>query len=190
MLNINLVFNFIFKIKNEIYNCKYIINMMDEKDSCFICLEETSERICNICKCYCHKKCFNEYINKNFKIIGEIVFSNYYIDLSIYGQLLCPICKINLKYNKILTRSNTFYFRNKFLLDVLEYYILLLDSEEDIYKCQKYLDKICKILVQNKDIIKKNKILAYMVEKNLSKLKDEWKPSNIYYYQIFDKQII
>ena len=59
---------------------------MTNKDCCFICLEETSERICNVCKCYSHKKCFIQYINKNFKIIGEIAFSNYYVDLTIYSE--------------------------------------------------------------------------------------------------------
>jgi len=128
---------------------------MEDKESCFICLEETSERVCNTCRCYAHKKCFYEYINKNFKIIGEIERNNSYIDLSIYGEIFCPICKIKLKHNKPLTRNDTFYFRNKFLLYILDYYIFLLDMTEDIYTCQKYLDKICKILVKHKEIIKK-----------------------------------
>jgi len=162
---------------------------MSEKESCFICLEETTERICSTCKCYAHQKCFYKYVNKNFKISGEIEYSNTSIMLSVGGDLYCPICNIKLKYNKPLTRNDTFYFRNIFLIDSLDYFFIKIITENNTYILEEYLNKICKLLIRNKNIVKKDKILSYAIKKNLSQLKDCWKPSNIYYYQIFDKQI-
>lgn len=160
------------------------------EDNCFICLENTSNRICQKCQCYAHEKCFYEYLNKNTKIIGNIYHSDTYIDLEIETEFKCPICKISLNREKKVTRNDTLNIRKNFVIYILNYYLSLIDDDIENIKNFEYFGIICKFLLNHKDILNKIPALKNMIQENLYELRETWKLTNFYYLQLFGEQLI
>lgn len=160
------------------------------QNNCFICLEDTENRICQKCQCYAHSKCFNEYLNKNMKIFGNIYHTPKYIDLEIETEFLCPICKFTLNNQKKITRNDTLNIRKNFVIYIINYYLSFIDDDIDNKKNFEYLGFICNFLIKHKDILKKIPNLKNLVYENLYELKDTWNLSNFYALQLFGEQLV
>jgi hypothetical protein len=158
------------------------------ENNCFICLEDTNNRICKICQCYAHKKCFNKYLNKNTKIIGNIYHTSTYIDLEIESEFICPICKFSLNEHKKITRNDTLNIRKDFVIYILNYYLSFIDEDIDNKKNYKYFSIICKFLLNHKDILNKIPTLKNIIQEILYEAKDMWSLSNFYSLQLFGEQ--
>jgi hypothetical protein len=153
-------------------------------NNCFVCLENTKNKICDRCECYAHNKCYHEYIKTNLKIKVNVI-NNKIINTS--SNVICPICKYKILNPIRLTRNNTSYLRSVVLdLTAISYF-------EDMNDDNKYevYNKIMKIFIENKELIMKDITINNFVRDNL-KIAYEYdyiEAANICHYQLFGCQI-
>ena len=160
---------------------------MKDMDCCFICLINTTERICDTCKCYAHKKCFYQYIKNNSRVFANITKIHNYLELDIGNKLDCPVCKNELNYVKRLTRNDTYMFRIECIIYVLNHYLKQINDVEDMNTMENILENICKIIIEHKTTIKGDKRILPIIKKLL---KVSMCPSaNLYHFEIFGEQI-
>ena len=81
-------------------------------NSCFVCLENTKNKVCDRCNCFAHPKCWKEYILNQtlisinlFNLEDDIDDKNENYEYT--ESLNCPICK---KDFAIWSGSNSFLF--------------------------------------------------------------------------------
>jgi hypothetical protein len=157
-----------------------------ENNNCFVCLENTKNKVCHICNCYAHPKCFGKYINKN--LIIEIITSRlrdnkYFIDAHVH----CPICKTISNNNRRITRDATAHGRLIILFHDIGAWLDLVNenNKDNIY------EEVYKTILNHKELIYKDKDLYLLVKDRLKEqyYEDNWKNANMYYYQLYGEQI-
>lgn len=160
-------------------------------DNCFICLDNTNNKVCDRCNCYAHPKCWKQYIINNTTItanFNEGEYDNHYYEES----LLCPICKKDRTTFTRLTRSKTFGLRFlKFSLDILSRFIDIDDLENLSIEEEDSIYKVLNIISKNKHLITVDPVYNNTIKVMLTDLyENNYKMANLYHYDIFGKQII
>ena len=164
---------------------------MIESDSCFICLDVCDKRICKVCKCFAHDKCFVNYINKNLSLEAFVKQTNELFELKIFSFVSCPICKKELIINKRTTRSVTYNIRFEYALYMLHYYLTRIDSDvaTDIKIRHGLMDKLFKTVVKYKSTLLANDRLNKVIKNKLKTMSEDWPKANLYYYDLYETQI-
>ena len=157
--------------------------------NCIICLEKTKNRICHSCKCYAHPKCYGKYLQKTTKI--KIVLHKYKVRMYTPMGILCPQCRGVIFNVKRVTRSDTYFCRAAGMIKEFQYFLEI--SEQTSTKKDKELiaSIIFSNILRHKFLLQENSKFFSIFRRKLEKLykENKWKPANIYYYQLFGKQI-
>jgi hypothetical protein len=164
---------------------------MSENDICFICLDESNNRICNECKCFAHPRCFAEYLNKNLRLDSLIEEFVDVTTFSIFTYIGCPICKKEIvKHNKRITRRDTYDHRFNYVVYMLNYYLTIINTDEtDLNMIHDLMDDMFKVVVKYKSTILKNDKFNKLIKNKLEKMKEDWPKANLYHYEIYGTQI-
>lgn len=122
-------------------------------ESCIICLESTSNSICDQCNCKAHPKCWNSYMNE--KNVLELTVSEDNQMVGIIPLFVnCPMCRKHLTLCGTMRRSQT--------LDAREQ-ALFLKIKEIIPTCreqpEKSIRELSSLFRANKLMIRKDKEL-------------------------------
>ena len=157
---------------------------------CFVCLGNSNNKICTICECYAHPKCWGEYLKNITELITYIYTDKVILSSPLYVK--CPQCRQNNGNIKPVTRSDTKYARKMSLINYCINELInvqLSQSREemvDIYK------DMFEIVLQNKNLIKDENIFNDILKDNLKFLHKyfNWKSAKMYYNHIFDEQIV
>ena len=158
--------------------------------NCFICLNETKNKICNRCECYAHPKCWGKYINKESEVVTFVSENNDVLITSpIYTR--CPQCRGNIKEVKSTTRSDTYSGRKiAFIYSVYEMLIILESAQTRDDKI-KTITKIFKYLLENKKLFSKEDGFKNVIRDKLKFFyyNENWKPANMFHRRLFGKPI-
>lgn len=150
-----------------------------EKNTCFICLEDTNEaKKCIQCNCYAHYTCFSKYIRKILKLKAQIKQKDNNLCLLVGNYYNCPICRIeNYNYRRV-TRKDTIIFRNFFVSNIVRD---LLSKKTEMNEISTF-HTIMKIMNKHPDILKNNETLKIFLKCNMIRLHREknWKMANFY----------
>ena len=161
--------------------------MSDNK--CFVCLEKTSNKICNNCNCYAHKSCWAKYVNTKHSLeIYSSIDSPDVIMLSV-DNLTCPQCRKKINVNNTVTRSKTKFAKSLFIMKSIIDFTVELEETEILSDKKDLIRRVFKFVKKNKSFLKKMEVLDFF-KNQLKRLYIEGLESvNIYYYEIFGKQI-
>lgn len=157
-------------------------------NTCFLCLNNTNNKVCETCNCFSHPQCWGKYLKDQSRII-TIVFDTHFTISS--DSIKCPICKEKIKNVKPITRSDTKPGR-KFALDLkITQIIEELLTITDRNKRKEILSSLFTIFITNRIILMENKIFLKKVQEKLKELyNDGWESANLFYLQLFEKQIL
>jgi len=156
--------------------------------TCFVCLENCSNRICKTCSCTAHPKCWGEYL-KNQRDVYPII--DIVGDLNIFvTETNCPVCK-SISSEKALTRSEIFSSKLKYLQDIVYYYFYSVDLETLTDENLLSYHDFFKFLITEKKYVNCDKGMYELLRIELEFLYfyHDWKPANIYHYQLFGEQL-
>ena len=148
-------------------------------DKCFLCLNNTSNKICRTCNCFCHPKCWGEYLQ------------NITNPIMILDSIKCPICKKDIINVKSLTRNDTYilrkhYFKMKIIVMLVDIKILT-DIENKI----KLANSLFNFIIYNKKIMKDCGLEKFVKDRlNHLYYYNNWTAANIYHLRIFGEQLV
>lgn len=161
---------------------------MSEK--CFICLNNTKNKICSMCKCSAHPACWGSYL-KNTTNVVTFVYPNYCSIMSPYTTR-CPICRKNIGNVKSLTRSDTRNGRGQALILTIRNMLFQIEMETNSKEKQEIAVRMFNIIVNNNILLFENETLATAIKEKLKTLYtiNNWTPANLYHLRLFGEQII
>ena len=152
-----------------------------ELDNCFVCLKQTSHKVCEQCNCVCHPICWIKYCSKFCK---EENFTKSHVK--------CPLCRRQINDNIFLkpkTRLQTKEKRHaEFKKMLLQLDSLLDDNSSDGTICYETLDRVYDLLTENKEFWYYRKEAHDCVSKTLQllfKLK-KYKAAKFYHWKLFN----
>lgn len=157
---------------------------------CFVCLNKTKNKVCIVCKCYAHPKCWGEYLKNFTNIFIRIHCDKVVIGTPFYTK--CPQCRGNIGNVKPITRSDTHIARRISLCSQYCKQIFRADITNSKEEKEYIFKNIFDLIIRNKQIIKKEEIFKDILREKLQFLykNDNWKPANLYHNRIFGEQII
>lgn len=108
--------------------------------SCFICLEDTKNKVCCVCNLHAHISCWNMYCIDKQQLSTSISMTgtlrqgiNCKITYNRDEIIECPVCKISIPYSRVVTRAQRKEKEDEayrklvfFLIDL--YYIIDMDE--------------------------------------------------------------
>ena len=161
--------------------------MSDNK--CFVCLEKSNNKVCKSCNCYAHASCWAKYVKSKNKLeVYSSLDTPDVIMLSV-DKLTCPQCRKKINVNNTITRSKTngarWLFIMKSIIDFTDEMELIqtLEDKKDLIR------RIFKFVKMNKKILNKLDVLDFFRNQLERLYCDGFKNVNMYYYEIFGKQI-
>lgn len=159
-------------------------------DYCFVCLNKSRNKICSTCKCYAHPSCWGNYLKNSTDVFTFVYHGSVIISTPFYTQ--CPQCRSNIGSVKSITRSDTYLARKLSLFTHIRNKLFAVDLTESKEEKETILNDIFDKILRNKVILKDEKIFNNMISTKLIDLyeKEGWKPANMYYNQIFGKQLL
>lgn len=157
-------------------------------NTCFLCLENTRNKVCVTCNCYAHPSCWGKYLQDQMNIT-TLVYPNHCAILSPLS-VKCPICRERIKNIKSITRSDTKLSRKFAIYIKISQTIAMTRSIEDVNKKRKLVSELFNILIDNRSIVLENKNLSSDIQDKLSELyKNGWESANLFHLQMFGEQI-
>lgn len=171
--------------------------------TCFICLEECTIKVCNVCTCHAHTKCWKDYLNE-YMIAQDKTCDNLFCfgcreclatveDYELPYTVKCPVCKTSDATNIRITRSMIPEKVKR------EYYIvkikrLLRKAEMSIGMMQKIriCKKIFKEVEESKDILLyKHAKFENIVKERLNDFyyNEDWEEAKFIYRRLFNSEI-
>jgi len=156
--------------------------------SCFICLEPCSSRVCVVCECFAHPKCWGKFIHHSTDVFAYIT-SEAFLIFTPYN-VACPICKSDIMSVKPTTRRDTYGLRE---FHMVCFHDNLLDAM-DAVDCDEDKLKLCtalfRFMVDNKALARTSKIVSAAAKATLEELHGGgWDAANVYHYQLFGTQL-
>lgn len=131
-------------------------------DKCFICLTATRNKVCGICKCYCHPGCWGKYIKEKTDISTYICSQKVEMKYNLYVR--CPICNSQIGNIKPLTRSDTLFLRRSIISVIISNKLKNIKRTEIREEKTILIKDLQKILDDNIYIIPKNCVLYKIVK--------------------------
>lgn len=158
-------------------------------DKCFMCLNNTSNKICSTCNCFCHPKCWGKYL-QNITTITTIIYPNH-CSIMVPYSTECPICKKDIGNVKSLTRNDTYIGRKQYFTMNIRNTLLHIKLSPDIETKEKLAKLIFNLIIDNKKMMK-DCGLENVVKDLLNHLyhNKNWTPANIYHLRIFGEQLV
>jgi hypothetical protein len=132
------------------------------KGDCFICLNDTRNKVCSTCNCFCHPKCWGKYVKEKTDVVTYIYPKKIMMKYHLYVK--CPICKTQIGNVKPLTRSDTLFSRRSYITMIISNRIKDMretDCEDNKKEIAKKLDLL---LIKNRKIIPTNCMLYKLVK--------------------------
>uniref|UniRef100_A0A6C0H309 Uncharacterized protein n=1 Tax=viral metagenome TaxID=1070528 RepID=A0A6C0H309_9ZZZZ len=159
---------------------------------CFVCLNNTKNKVCTTCQCYAHLRCWGKYLKNFTKVTTYIYEKDILISIPLYAK--CPQCSCDISNLKPVTRSDTRFGRRTFLLLRYQNMMELAGTIQDISKRYMIFRNMFELIAHNKNLIRckvggikfKNTIKTKLIYLHVS---GEWKFANLYHLKIFGKQI-
>jgi hypothetical protein len=159
---------------------------MSEK--CFLCLSNTSNKICTKCKCYSHPRCWGKYL-QNTTSVTTIIYPNHCSIMTPYS-IKCPCCRSEISNVKSLTRSDTKLGRKQFFLMNVRNMLFYMDTIEDFNEKLKVAKDIFNMILDNKQMIKDIGLTNFIKDRLKFLYTEGWDLSNIFYLRIFGEQLV
>ncbi len=160
------------------------------KNSCFICLNHSNNKVCQTCNCYAHSSCWGKYLSHTNDDIYCLVEPNGLMLLCNYS-IPCPICKTHINQLPPLTRSRTQEFR--LYNSILEVSDIISNMNDNIMSRERLenLHRLFKCFKKIKTFINSNSEISTVIKNNLRQLyhQEDWKIANQYYMELFEEQI-
>jgi len=159
--------------------------------TCFVCLEKCHNKVCSVCQCYAHSKCWGKYLQSSTPT-STAVAPNMVVVFTPWSAE-CPQCRGRISNVKPITRSDTNLARR--LSITLDYYsfLTILDDIEyyDVEERFELYSKLLDVMMQHKAIIRANDWLSSILKDRLKVLykEDNWIAANMYHHGLFGQQI-
>jgi hypothetical protein len=155
-------------------------------ESCVICLGKTGHRICTICRCNAHKRCWNQY-TQQISVNSTYLTSNYIV---LHRQKIfkCPQCRSPIQNIRPLTRSITKSARANHASRIIKPILINLLNCKNRDVKHLLLDTISRYIYR---------LRTSMAPEILHKYRDHlktfyksgWSSANIHHYNLYGTQI-
>ena len=166
------------------------IKMRNRKmsENCFLCLNKTSNKICQTCNCSAHPACWSKYLKTTTE--NFIVIQPDGIAMLVKYQQPCPICKSPITQLPATTRSKTKGFRKEMCVLETLAALLLAENTTPVEKGDRFNDVLVK-LKNMKSFIKEDPQISRVVQKELARLYylENWSGANHCHMSIYGRQI-
>jgi len=115
-------------------------------ETCFICLQSCSRKVCFVCSCYAHPKCWKEYQSK-------------------LSSKICPVCKTDNIVKPYNTRSKSTFYKTEIVTALIKELGIQLDPRKYVIdKIQELISDVKHISSHNKNLkIEKIEKIMYWV---------------------------
>lgn len=148
--------------------------MTDENaNNCFVCMEMTTNKVCNTCNCVAHRKCWSEFIN-NTNIVELLTIDeddgHSSLHLKHRMHLNCPVCRSEINTIGVVRRSQTKASRLTALSVRLNEYV----NEYDVNDPFITLDKMMHLFMKHKTIVRSDNELSSTCATFLRRAADEF----------------
>lgn len=166
--------------------------------NCFVCLDNSKDKVCSRCECYAHPKCWGEYLRNIMEVI-TLVYPYHYVML-FQKNVTCPICTNPISNLKPTTRSDTQSGRLEFICVAVKTLLndLKLTVDPNI---RRLINKsLFDLLLSNKHMLTLPKVKNMMscnslqmdIKNHLKYLyeSEDWDSANIYHMRLFGEQIV
>ena len=156
---------------------------------CFVCLNNTKNKVCTTCECYAHYSCWGKYLKNFTNVKTYISDQEMLITVPLYAK--CPQCNGYIGNLKPTTRSDTRFGRQIILRLICQDMMYDAEMTQDRIKRTSIFRKMFEMIACNKILLRRAQIFKNMIRTKLLFLYDsgEWKSANFYYLKIFGKQI-
>lgn len=161
--------------------------MRDNK--CFVCLEKSNNKVCKSCNCYAHKSCWAKYVNSthNVEVYSSIDDPTVFVVST--NKLKCPQCRKKININNTITRSKTNPARNLFIIKSIIDFTNELETIKTSEERKDIIKRIFRFVKTNKVFLKKMDVLDFFQHQLEQLYREGLNYVNLYYYEIFGKQI-
>lgn len=157
--------------------------------TCFVCLNKARRKVCPMCECYAHNKCWGEYLQNTTKARTAIVPGKVIVFTP--WSAPCPQCRGRIMAVKPVTRSDTSLGRRVAMaIDYSSFLSALDDVRSEEERFALYTD-VLDMLTANKTAVRQNNVLTSILKSRLRSLyvDEGWLAANLYYHQLFGTQI-
>lgn len=166
-------------------------------DLCFICRENSNNRVCPCCNVYAHPTCWKTYFDTEAPLLfrGEVmVTEDGVMSTSVFlcpTGVDCPVCKYNIPQHRYMTRSQTRENREFLSTIILKGFLDLMGDEDDRAVKFQFCKKMHEYLVKNPMILKHHKKFSAIVQYKLHNLhfRENWELASYFHYRLFGKGI-
>lgn len=156
---------------------------------CFVCLRNSKNKICTMCKCYCHPECWGKYLKNSTKIVTIIYPENVIISTPYYTT--CPQCRQNIGTVKRITRADTHFARKASLITQFKNQLYMIEMSDTHEEKIILYDHIFDTILHNKNLIKSEDNFIRVLKNKLYYLYTikKWDMANIYNIMIFGEPV-
>ena len=157
--------------------------------TCFVCLGKSRDKVCDICECYAHPKCWGEYLQHSTEV-ETYIFPNHVI-VSTPLSVPCPQCRGEISNVKPITRSDTRLARCAAITTAYKNILFKMEMSDDRDERENLLSSVFDVLVNNSFLFKDDNDFRKMVQSKLKALYDEgWESANLYHRSLFGRQLL
>ena len=156
---------------------------------CFLCLDNTKNKVCTTCECYAHHGCWGKYL-KNYTYVTTYIYEEeIIITVPLYAK--CPQCSGSIANVKPITRSDTRFGRRTLLRLRCKNMFEAAEMPQHLSIRFAIFRNIFETIAQNKNLLRGGSIFKNMIKTKLLVLHNsgDWKFANFYHLKIFGKQI-
>jgi len=156
--------------------------------SCFICLKDIKNRVCDTCQTYACKGCWTHYIRNKNPVFSHIFMINNHVNtfLRYLTTVECPVCKKKLQARQFITRSKMREHRKVYYSIVMDGYTNAINTSERLDDIVEIIKNMFKFMVENKNCIDINEPdVANALIKLLQRVKKHWKDAPYYMFKLF-----
>lgn len=159
-------------------------------ENCFLCLNNTKNKICPRCSCSACPGCWGKYLMETTDVF-TIIYPNKCSILMPYTTV-CPVCKERIKNIKPLTRSDTLFGRQQAFMINIRDILFSLDATIDPLERREIIRKFFNMVVDNKVIVLKNTSFTNIIKNRLEYIykEENFVEANIFHLRLFGSQIV
>lgn len=159
--------------------------MVMKMETCFLCLENTSNKVCIQCETYGCNRCWEEYIKFNQK--NKPNMEAFY-----EPTILCPVCKIKCYGSNLrATRSRTRDVRRGTFIREVKNYLWGIDMTFGKEAKMKVVEDMFKYLINHQWFLKEEPRFAQTVKNKLVEFwqTENWNKVLYWHFRLFNSSL-
>jgi hypothetical protein len=162
-------------------------------NTCFLCLQNTNNRVCPQCNTYAHHGCWKKYIDNLAPVEFEVAVASteheIFWNQSVFQPttVKCPVCRDGIEVERHLTRSHTAKARETTTVSIVKTFLRRVEGTRGKQNKIEVVDNLFDYLYKCKNFLKDHSKFRETVRDKLINLhnNDNWEDARFHYRRIF-----